>query len=101
MFPKKILMTVLLLLSTSALAYDTEYKAVVELKGWKTVTDVYMVEKHTCPNQTHYTRYLLGKEDKEQFSLLLAALTTGKKVSLSYRCNSSGHPAIEGVRLKQ
>lgn len=83
-----------------SIAHDTGYESVTEIKVFKTIIDIKSSASTVCPNENHTERYLLDKNEKEMYSLLLTAMASGKKANLMYSCDESGYSVIEGVRVR-
>lgn len=100
---RKSLLITLFMVAHSAFAIDTSgYVEIKEVKAWDSAIDVYLIDnqQHQCENQAHLTRFLLDPSSNHKVSFILSAFAAGKKVSLSYTCNASGHPEISGIRVR-
>ncbi len=86
-----------------AMAADTPYKTVKELKAFDDHIGVYLADSvpHGCgTSDVNKTRFLLRPDQRTQYTLLLAAYLSNKEVNLRYTCDSSGLPRISGVRVR-
>ena len=84
----------------SAAENDSTYGSVIEIKVWPTYFDIYLNVKSVCGNNSQTNRYILGKEETESYSILLAAMTARMVTNLNYDCRSDGVAVIYGVRVK-
>ncbi|GAB1624096.1 hypothetical protein AAOGI_41460 [Agarivorans albus] len=104
MFKYNLFAMAILLLSPYATAANsnTGYYAVTEVKVWPTYIDINSEAKNHCVNESnsgHAFRYILDKSEKEMFSLLLSAMTSGMKANISYYCQNN-LAYIYGARVK-
>lgn len=93
---------VLLMLSSSALAIDTNgYVKIKEIKAWASQIDVYLddLQEHQCSDTVHKTRFKADPTKTHYVSFLLMAFAAGKEVKLAYSCDEGGYPIIAGVRV--
>lgn len=101
---KKLFLLVLIALaSTSVHALNSQgYVEVKEYKAWLSVIDVYLADnqEHQCSG-SHKTRFWIEIDKTHFISTIMAAFAANHKVSLSYSCNSSGYPVINGIRVRQ
>lgn len=96
-----LLVATAILFPVAAVAENTIYLPLSELKAFDTHIDVHFIngEEHLCPGDLK-TRFLVKPEQKVHIAFLLSALMSGKLVSLAYTCGTDGYPWINGVRTK-
>lgn len=100
---KNISFIMLFLFVDFAYSLDTlGYAEIVEVKAWESTIEVYLsgAQQHQCENQAHPGRFLMDPASNHKMSVVLSAFMAGKKVSLSYVCNTEGHPEIAGIRVR-
>lgn len=91
----------LALICASAVASEnTGYSLIKEVKVWTNYIDVYSEELSVCSKSGHKDRYILSKDRDQTFSIVVAAMASEMKVSISYACGDSGVAEINGVRVK-
>lgn len=79
---------------------NTNYGIIKEVKVWPNYIDVYSEHESVCTKSGHKDRYILAKERNQTYSIVVAALASGMKVSINYECGESGVAEINGVRVK-
>jgi hypothetical protein len=82
----------------AARAENTPYQSITELKAWNSKVDVYHTVPHGCGGPDA-RRYHLAVDKNNHVRFLLAALLSGRTVSLAYTCNGD-YPDIGGVRFR-
>ncbi len=102
----KKLILIIAFLNANLWAINTNsYSEISVLKIWPKSVDIYLVssEDHKCSKLDYKKRFLLAGDsyNEKYISFALSAFTAGKKVSLSYLCNTSGYPEINGIRIKK
>ncbi len=99
---KKMLLAITLLLPQLLLAAanNSTYASVVEIKVWPTYIDIYLDANSICSNTANATRYVLAKEEKEMYPILLTAMTARMVTNINYDCRADGIAEVYGVRVK-
>lgn len=102
---KNLLITTFTFLSMIATAgpNNTNYAGVTEIKVWPTYIDIYSESENVCNNESspgNKFRYILNKDEKEMYSLLLAAMTSKMKANMNYTCTAANLANIDGIRVK-
>ncbi|OEE58947.1 hypothetical protein A1OO_19370 [Enterovibrio norvegicus FF-33] len=79
---------------------NNTYSTIIQMNSWATENDIYLSEDHLCTG-SEKSLYKLSKIDNQQFSLLLAAFSSGFKVRLNYDCASNDYPIITAIRVQK
>ena len=95
------------LVSAVALAGDKNsagYVDIQEIKVWGQAFDVYLTADRNpdCEgrNDTYFRVNTTNANRANHTAVLMASFMAGKKVSVSYTCDSAGFAYIDGVRVK-
>ena len=78
---------------------NTGYGEIIEIKVWPTYIDIYSAQSHVCPHEQKQ-RLILDKNEKEMFSIALAAMTSRMQANINYSCSANGVPKVEGIRVR-
>ena len=94
---------IFLTLSSNASSINsTGYEPIEQLQAWETKIGVFFKsnQKHKCSSKELKNRFLADAKKEHHVKFLLSAFLSGKKVSVSYGCNSDNEPLINGIRVK-
>ena len=96
----QLLMSMFIFSSNVAIADDSGYSRVSEMKSWTSSNNIYLeTSTHSCGgSDTH--RFNLDKEDGQKFGLLVTAMASGMVANLNYTCGTDGYPVVNGVRVR-